>query len=238
MPALADPPAAPARRPPRRTRPRAAPPVKAFHVTPSGRAVMRGVSWATYRALREAPGNDSVKLTYDGPNGGLLEIEMPHGSLHEIVKTWLGDLITAFCEERRIDFLGTGEVTQRREDVDRGLEGDESYYLASKPRLRDPDDIDLDAGDPPPDLAVEVDVTSPGVSKLPIYAALGVPEVWVWADEAITVRRLAGDGTYEVVGDSGELPGFPVAAAAAVIARRGEAPHYDLLAEFRAAAAK
>ena len=201
-----------------------------------GRRVRTGVSWTEYRALRADPANRRLKLTYDGPAGGLLEIEMPQGLRHETVSRLVLLLVAAFAEERGLAVKAVGSVTQSREDLERGLEGDESFFVGDLSRLSE--DWDLDRGDPPPDLSVEVDVTSPGVSKLPIYAALGVPEVWVWADEAITVRRLAGDGTYEVVGDSGELPGFPVAAAAAVIARRGEAPHYDLLAEFRAAAAK
>ena len=233
MPLLTEPPpaAAPARvRPPRRSSAR-----RPEEAVPHRPTVLRDVSWETYRTLREAPGNAHVKLTYDGPNGGLLEIEMPTGSLHEIVKSWLGDLVTALCEERKIDHLPTGEVTQGREELGRGLEGDESFYFAGKPLLRDPDDIDLDAGDPPPDLAVEVDVTSPGVSKLPIYAALGVPEVWVWADGAITVRRLGEAGEYREAGESAVLPGFPIGVAASLIERRNDAAHHELLAEFRAA---
>ena len=62
-------------------------------------------------------------------------------------------------------------------------------------------------------------MTSPSVSKLPVYAALGVPEVWVWdaAAGALTVRRLGPDGAYRRVADSGELPGFPFAVAAGLL---------------------
>jgi len=34
------------------------------------------------------------------------------------------------------------------------------------------------AVDPPPDLVIEIDIPSPSFSKLPIYADMGVPDVW------------------------------------------------------------
>ncbi|NNJ27354.1 Uma2 family endonuclease [Alienimonas chondri] len=215
MPQLAEPP------------PRPAPPAR--------RTVLRGVTWAEYVALRAKPENEHVKLTYDGPAGGLLEIEMPNGPLHENVSWWLANLILAFTEERRIPVRGVGSLTQSREDLQRGLESDLCYYVSSLPKLEGRDAVDLEAGDPPPDLCVEVDVTSPGVRKLPIYAALGVPEVWVWANDTLTVHRRGDDGAYAVSGKSGELPGFPIATAAALIARRAEAEHFALLAEWRTA---
>ena len=193
---------------------------------------MRDVTWEEYVALRAKPGNTHLKLTYDGPAGGLLEIEMPQGA-HESVTRLLCALILAFAEERRVDLLAVGSLTQNREELERGLEGDESFYISSRPA--NPDHVDLDAGDPPPDLSVEVDVTRPSVPKLPIYAALGVPEVWVWRDGAIVVRRRQDAGEFQVTGESVALPGLPIAFAADNVARRAEAPYFELLAEFRAA---
>jgi Uma2 family endonuclease len=160
---------------------------------------------------------------------------MPNGLLHENVSRLLAALILAFCEERKLPVRPSGAVTQNRQDLGRGLEGDESFYLSHAEAMRGRNQLNLAAGDPPPDLCVEIDVTSPGVAKLPIYAALGVPEVWVWTDETLTVHRRAGDDGYETAGESGELPGFPVAFAAELIARRDDAERFALLAEWRAA---
>ena len=226
MPRLAEPPAR------RNARPSAARAELSVPALTNGRALLRGVTWGQYVALRAETDHTHLKLTYDGPAGGLLEFEMPQGA-HDSVSRLLCLLVAAFAEERRIDLLPIGSLTQNRADVARGAEGDESFYVASRPA--NPDHVDLDAGDPPPDLVVEVDVTSPSVSKLPIYAAFGVPEVWVWREDGITVRRLDEDGEYRRVGESTVLPGFSVALAADIAGRRTSAPQYELLAEFRAA---
>ena len=202
---------------------------------PGGRAVSRGVSWTTYLALREEPEYRRVRMTYDGPAGGLLELERP-GEPHGAVAELLADLIVAFAEVRRLALRSSGAFTQQRPDLLRGLEGDKAYYIARFDAVRGRA-ADLAGGDPPPDLCVEVDVTSPGVSKLPIYAALGVPEVWVWAGGAITVRRLTGAGRYETVAASGELAGFPLRLAEGLLDRWADASTPELLAEFRAALA-
>ena len=194
--------------------------------------VLCGVTWDEYEALRAKPENAHVKLTYDGPNGGLLEIEMPLGLEHESLSRLIYRLISTYAERRGLRYRGVGSVTQSRRDLDRGLEGDESFYLKSEPAVRGKRRLDLAGGDPPPDLSVEVDVTSPGVAKLPIYAALGVPEVWVWSDDALTCHVLGDDGDYEERAESRELPDFPLATAADLLARWAEEPTDALAAEF------
>ena len=111
-----------------------------------------------------------------------------------------------------------------------GADGDEAFYITNFDR-RPPwgtNLLNLAAGQVPPDLVVEVDVSNPSVSKLPIYARLSVPEVWVWRDDAIVCRRRNDAGEYEVVVESVELPGFPLAFAAALIRDRPDASDGEL----------
>jgi Uma2 family endonuclease len=72
---------------------------------------------------------------------------------------------------------GFGSATFSREDLQRGLEPDECYYISRAPEIIGKQEIDLTV-DPPPDLAIEVDISPPGMARQPIYAALGVPEIW------------------------------------------------------------
>ena len=190
-------------------------------LAPGERAVLEGVTWDDYVRLSDESDRTGAKYTFDGP-AGLLEIEMSQGHVHELISRLTFFLIVAYAEEEDTELSPSGSVTVRREDVERGAEPDESFYITRvdfRPRPRQ-NLLDLEAGDPPPDLVVEIDVTSPGVSKLPIYAALGVPEVWVWASETFTCRRLTDAGRYERRSDSVELPGFPFEQAAGLLARR------------------
>ena len=245
MPALADsptlelpPPAAP---PARRESPRqkrgstAAPaaPVPAV-IPPDGRLTLGGATWEVYVALADAPENADLKFTFDGP-AGLLELEMAAGFLHEKVAELLAALVSAFLLHRDVEFTPAGTVTlRRRPGRGHGLRADKTYYIRSREAVRGKTTISLIDGDPAPDLAIEIDVTSPGLDKLPIYAALGVPEVWVWEDAAITVRRLGDDGAYSIVGESREVEGFPLELAAGLIERFGPDGHNAVVKAFAA----
>ena len=195
---------------------------------PGGRFVLADVDWDTYEKLADGAGNESLGFTYDAATREL-EVEMPQGLLHETVSGAIAVLILAFARERAIRTKTVRTVSLRRRRRG-GADGDESFYVTNVDRRPAPGTnlLNLAAGDLPPDLVVEVDVTSPGVSKLPIYARLGVPEVWVWTDDAIVCRRLSDAGEYEVVGDSVELPGFPFAFAADLIRDRPDAADGEL----------
>ena len=201
-----------------------------------GRRVLGGVTWPTYEQLRLAPQNDRYKLTDDGPQMGLLEIECPGdgplGFAHEARRADLGVLLRAFFRHRRIDASAFSRLTLARRDADRRLEADECYFLREaaarlRSALRSRAVYDLDAGDPPPQLAVEVDLPRPAVDKLPILAALGVREAWVWRDDALAAYRLDGGRVREIT-QSVELPGFPLAAVTEIFAALPDAATIEL----------
>ena len=191
---------------------------------PRDRFVLHDVDWRAYRRLRASPENAGYRFTFDGPTGRL-EVRVSNGPLHESVCRLLYEFVSAFRQAGGPAFWPTGAVTLDREDLGRGLDCDESFYLESLEGAPDltTNALDLSDGLRPPDLAVEVDVTSRGVRKLPIYAALGVPEVWVWDARAdtLTARRLSAAGEFRSVGESVALPGFPLAAAGELIRGRG-----------------
>lgn len=138
------------------------------------RFLLYGVSWDYYdRTLRELEGQHRrIRVTYD--RGRLEFMTLTH--LHEFIKKTIGRLIETYSLDRGIPATGLGSLACRREDLDRGLEPDECYYV----------------GRPPPDLAVEVDITVSSVPRQPIYAALGVPEVWRYDGRAVTFLHPCG----------------------------------------------
>lgn len=115
-------------------------------------------------------------------------------------------LIEVLSVELGIDVLAAGSTTFKREDLERGFEPDECFYFGDAAgRVRAMDDIGLDAGDPPPDLVVEADLTGSSPEKLPIYASLGIAEVWRYAGGKPEMLVLAGEG-YERTSQSRAVP--------------------------------
>jgi len=185
------------------------------------------VPWETYCRLREIPENASVRMTFD--RGAL--VLMSPSKRHEHVSELLGQLVVEWAVARELEFQSCGTVTFQREDLARGTEPDKCFYTQHEAAVRDRDELDLTV-DPPPDLAVEVDVTAVSQRKLEIYAAVGVPEIWLWRDETLQVLRLQGEHYRETAGSTA-LPGFPVDGVSRLLQRRRELGNLALLREFR-----
>jgi len=185
------------------------------------------VSWETYRELRESPANNGVRMTYD--QGAL--VLMSPSKRHERVSELLGQFIVEWLVARGIEFQSCGAVTFQRDDLAKGTEPDKCFYVQHEAAVRARDELNL-AADPPPDLAIEVDVTALSDRKLTIYAAVGVPEVWRWKEETVQLMQLQ-DGRYLEVDESTVLPGFPLGEAVRLIQSRHERDNMTLLREFR-----
>lgn len=134
---------------------------------------LEGVSWPTYQALLHDMGDRRAsRLSYDC---GILEIIMP-SDLHEVLNRLLDRMITALTEELDLKIKAYGSTTLEREDLEKGVEPDSCYYIQNADQISTVD-LDLRTG-PPPDLAVEVDITSSSQRRFAIYQQLQIPEVW------------------------------------------------------------
>ena len=198
------------------------------HVDAEDRILLRNVDWQWYAALRSLEENNRVWMTYDA---GVLELMSPSRT-HERFAELLRRLVLAWTEEREIPMSSCGSTTLQKELLKKGLEPDGSFYVQNEALVREHDDLDLDV-DPPPDLMIEVDITSPLVPKLPIYAALRVPEIWHWQNDSLHVLVLQEVGEYAEQNDSLALPGFPFCEAVSVIERRHTADENSLIRQFR-----
>jgi Uma2 family endonuclease len=170
-------------------------------IATSSSVLLQGISWDTYQSLVEAlESQPSKRLTYDN---GLLEIFMPL-PLHEKNKKYLARLVEIITMTLGIEICSLGSCTWNRPDLAKGLEPDECYYIQNEAVIRGKTTIDL-AIDPPPDLAIEIDITSLSLPRLPIYASLGVPEVWQFNGEKIVLLALV-NGKYQEIPVSIALP--------------------------------
>lgn len=166
------------------------------------RVILPNVSWETYeRLIAEREERRAPRFFYDR---GVLEILSPSAE-HEEIADLIASLVRDLAVLWEMDMRAVGHTTFRREGLDRGFEPDCSFYFSQNAkRVRGKADLDLNAGDPPPDLVVEVDRTSHSLDKLPIYARLGVPEVWryvVGGQPEILAMDKTGEG-YEPITES------------------------------------
>jgi hypothetical protein len=114
-----------------------------------------------------------------------------------------------------------------------GLEPDKCYWIKHEKEMRGKKRWDA-ADQPPPDLAIEVDITSSRLDRLGIYASLKVPEVWRFDGEKLKVLILGGNGKYREKSKSVAFPSLPIGEFARFVNKLGSAPEVRLLKEFTA----
>lgn len=192
------------------------------------RAVLHGVAWRTYRDLLDAQREGIVRLTY---HRGVLEI-MTLSQLHERLSLHLHNLISTLSQELGLEIASVGSTTMHSEALDVGAEADQSYYIRHEEIVRDRAQYDP-AIDPPPDLAVEVDLSSKSFRRLHVYATLGVPEVWQYDGEHLVFKKLAGELEYQPIERSLAFPSLASADLEQFVKRHGTTGENALLREFR-----
>jgi Uma2 family endonuclease len=156
------------------------------------RIILPRIQWCTYARLLEERGNShAVLLTYDQ---GTLELMAPSLS-HEHTNRVLAMIVETAALTYGVDLYPAGSTTFTREDLARGFEPDSCYYIAHAATVRGKPTIDL-LTDPPPDLVIDIDMTRTSLDKFPLYAAIGVPEVWRYSGDNLTIACLH-DQVYE-----------------------------------------
>ncbi|MBW4641458.1 MAG: Uma2 family endonuclease [Goleter apudmare HA4340-LM2] len=153
------------------------------------RVVLYNISWQQFENLLLDLGASRVaRVAYDD---GTLEIMTPLPE-HEYYKEIIGDIIKDTAEVLELDYECYGSTTWKRELKKAGIESDNCFYFQNEAKIRGKLTFDLNQ-DPPPDLALEIDVTSKSLDRFPIYARLGVPEIWCYDSGEIKIYLLQGE---------------------------------------------
>lgn len=177
--------------------------LRQLDVPPGQRLLLHDVSWAEFEAILEELGEHrSNRIAYDN---GLLEIMAPLPE-HESDKEIIGDLLKALLEELDIEFLTLGSTTFKNAEILKGIEPAQCFYIQHEATVRGKKRLDLTV-DPPPDLALEIDITSR--THPSTYAALGVPELWRRVGQKILIYQLQNQGYVEME-KSPLLPDWPL----------------------------
>ncbi|MFM5979749.1 MAG: Uma2 family endonuclease [Sphaerospermopsis kisseleviana] len=177
--------------------------LKRIHVPPGQRVLLENVTWTELEAILEELGEHrAARIAYDQ---GILEIMTPLPE-HEFDQEIISDLIKALLEELDIEFLSLGSTTFKNQFMQKGIEPDQCFYIQNEALVRGKKRLDLTI-DPPPDLALEIDVTSRTHPN--IYQALKVPELWRFENGKLQINILV-DGNYVVSQSSLNFPGLPL----------------------------
>jgi Uma2 family endonuclease len=169
-----------------------------------GRAVVIPfVDWKTYtRLLKVFDDRPRLRLTYDRGN---LEIMVPSDE-HEIDATFLARIVVILTEDFRLSIRTGGSTTLKRKRMKKGLEPDKCFWIASAAKVAG---VKLDLNiHPPPDLAIEVDVTRSSLDRFGIYRTLGVGELWHLDGNDLEFHALGADKKYARVSTSPTFPGI------------------------------
>jgi Uma2 family endonuclease len=168
-------------------------------VQPGKNIQLQDVNWDEFEAILEELGDKRAsRIAY---SDGILEIRMPLPE-HEVDKELIGDMLKILMEELDINNECYGSSTFKRRDMMKGIEPDQCFYIRNYAAMIGKRRLDLTI-DPPPDLAIEVDVTSK--TGLDAYQALGVPELWRLEGRTLQISVLQS-GQYV---DSPLSPNFP-----------------------------
>jgi Uma2 family endonuclease len=195
---------------------------------PVGSILLTGIRWQTYETLLADLRDRPIRLTYDR---GKLEIMAPTFN-HERSKRQIGRLVETLAEDSDVEILSGGLTTFRREELERGLEPDDCFYIANVPAVLDKLEIDLRI-DPPPDLALEIDISSSSLDRMAIYAALRIPEVWRYDGYDLLVYHLARKSTYRRAERSAAFPHLNLKRFSEFIRQNVGLGHNSLVKQFR-----
>lgn len=193
MVAVLDPPENPAKHPAQKP--------AAQNQHPERFVVLESISWETYRRLlSEHPDSAGPRFTYDEGRLQIMTLE----PIHEEANRTLAQLVEMVAEEMEIELRRFGSTTFDREDLSKGFEPDSCYYIQRLDAIGRKREIDISV-DPPPDLVIEIDISSDSLNKFPIFASVGVPEVWRYDGKAVTIFELQ-EGEYVKAAHSLALP--------------------------------
>jgi len=199
------------------------------HLPEGGTLIFQRISWDKYeKLLNDLGARYRARVSYDN---GRLEINMPL-PIHEDYKDFLLRLMHVLTEELELDMQALGSTTFQYEPWLQGLEPDTCFYIQNAARVIGIRRFDPKVPPPPPDIAVEIDITSESLGHFPIYTNLGVPEIWRYDEHQVTMYHLTEAG-YAEAPASRAFPLLTAEALAQFLERSQTEGQSAVLREFR-----
>ena len=172
-------------------------------VQPGQQLLLQNITWQELEAILDELGETrAARISY---SNGWLEIMVPLME-HEKEKEIIGDLVKLLLDAMEVNFEALGSTTFKNKQMQQALEADTCFYIRNYAAVIGKNSLDLTV-DPPPDLAIEIDITSR--TKFDNYRLLGVPELWRYTRRGLEIKLLEA-GNYVGVNYSPNFPGIPI----------------------------
>ena len=189
--------------------------------------IKHGITWDEYEDLLDAIGESTgLRVSFDT---GTLEI-MTVSHKHEKYSTLIERMVDRLSSYLRLKVLFFGSATMKKQSQQKGVEPDACFYVQNADLVGKKDELDFN-NDPPPDVVVEIDLFHESLSKFPIYAALGVPELWRYEKDRLTIYHLR-EGEYVPSEISQSLPLLDSALLTSFLRLTTTQDQYDILLAF------
>ncbi|MEG4110894.1 MULTISPECIES: Uma2 family endonuclease [unclassified Microcoleus] len=173
--------------------------LRQLKIQPGQQLLVEDVNWQQFESiLAELGERRASRLSY---SNGRLEIMVPLPE-HEKAKEIIGDMVKILLETRQIAFESLGSTTLKNERMSQAVEPDTCFYIQNQVAVIGKNRLDMSV-DPPPDLAIEIDLTSR--TQLDNYQILRVPELWRYARRGLQINVLQAEQYIE----SDVSPTFP-----------------------------
>lgn len=173
--------------------------LRQLKIQPGQQLLVEDVNWQQFESiLAELGERRASRLSY---SNGRLEIMVPLAE-HEKAKEIIGDMVKILLEAGQIAFESLGSTTLKNERMSQAVEPDTCFYIQNQAAVIGKNRLDMSV-DPPPDLAIEIDLTSR--TQLDNYQILGVPELWRYARRGLQINVLQAEQYIE----SDVSPTFP-----------------------------
>jgi Uma2 family endonuclease len=169
------------------------------------RFIVPSVDWASYIQISDGIGERHIRVTYDGKEVEFMSLSKGHESWSRVIERLIGEL----CTEMGTDYVPCGSATLRRHDVTRGIEPDNSFYIANAAAVKNVSRLDLNK-QPSPDLVVEVEISRSVLDRIGIYEALGVRELWRANEAGLHVFLLGDDRHFHESPTSQSFPNISI----------------------------
>ncbi len=199
-------------------------PVSKIKLSPGSIVRIPNVSWQEFESiLQELGENRSARIAYSDQ---IIEIIVPLPE-HEIPKEVISDLVKIILRKKGIRYESFGSTTFKKEGV-AGIEPDACFYIQNYQSMIGVRRLQSDSL--PPDLAIEIDVTSKTV--ISAYASIRVKELWIFESSKLTIYLLQ-EGKYIESSNSHNFPKLAITEIVqTIIERTWKAGSFQALQEF------